>query len=251
MNLHQNQILSVCHLETSLHLYVWYFPQLCFGGYTQHGFQFDCILGEMETMTFYSLDELNAELWKRMEAENCVNFAKLSYSRRDLFEKEEKDALLPLPETQYEYLVRKKVTVGPDFSFTFDSVHYSMPRKYLKKQLKIRAGATKIYCDMMDELLRLSRENMTKYTKKLKYYARLRILFIDDFCISRYSEDGIKILYHLLKSRADLHYPTVFNTQYEPSEWSKWLSDDPGCFGKLDGIRRRLTTGFTVEIVKL
>jgi len=107
------------------------------------------------------------------------------------------------------------------------------------------------YCDMMDELLLLSRGDMTKYSKKLKYYSRLRILFIDDFCISRYSEDGIKILYHLLKSRADLHYPTVFNTQYDPSEWGKWLSDDPGCFGKLDGIRRRLTTGFTVEIVKL
>ena len=107
------------------------------------------------------------------------------------------------------------------------------------------------YCDMMDELLRLSSENMTKYTKKLKYYSKLRILFIDDFCISRYSEDGIKILYHLLKSRADLHYPTVFNTQYEPSEWGKRLSDDPDCFGKLDGIRRRLTTGFTIEIVKL
>ena len=107
------------------------------------------------------------------------------------------------------------------------------------------------YCDMMDELLRLSREDMSKYSKKLKYYSRLRILFIDDFCISRYSEDGIKILYHLLKSRADLHYPTVFNTQYEPSEWGKRLSDDPDCFGKLDGIRRRLTTGFTIEIVKL
>ena len=103
------------------------------------------ILVEMEAMTFYSLDELNVELWKRMEAENRVNFAKLSYSRRELFEKEEKDALLPLPETQYEYLVRKKVTVGLDFSFTFDSVHYSMPRKYLKKQLEIRAGTTKIY----------------------------------------------------------------------------------------------------------
>lgn len=107
------------------------------------------------------------------------------------------------------------------------------------------------YCDIMDELLLLSRKDMTKYSKKLKYYSRLRVLFIDDFCISRYSEDGIKILYHLLKSRADLHYPTVFNTQYDPSEWGKWLSDDPGCFGKMDGIRRRLTTGFTVEIVKL
>ena len=28
------------------------------------------------------------------------------------------------------------------------------------------------------------------------YYARIQILFIDDFAISRYSEDGIKILYH-------------------------------------------------------
>jgi aspartyl/asparaginyl-tRNA synthetase len=54
-------------------------------------------------------------------------------------------ALLPLPETPYEYLVRKIVTVSPDFSFAYDSVHYSMPRKYLRKQLEIRAGETKIY----------------------------------------------------------------------------------------------------------
>ena len=107
------------------------------------------------------------------------------------------------------------------------------------------------YCDMMDELLKLLNKDLAKYMKRLKYYSRLQLLFIDDFGISRYFEDGIKILYHLLKSRADLHYPTVFNTQYEPSEWGKCLSDDPECFGKLDGIRRRLTTGFTVEIVKL
>ena len=103
------------------------------------------ILVEMEEMTFYSLEELNTVLWGKMERENHVNFDKLSYSRRDLFEKEEKDALLPLPETQYEYLERKTVTVSPDFSFVYDSVHYSMPRKYLKKQLEIRAGASKIY----------------------------------------------------------------------------------------------------------
>ena len=122
------------------------------------------ILVEMEGMTFYSLDELNAELWKRMEAENRINFAKLNYSRRDLYEKEEKDALLPLPETQYEYLVRKKVTVGPDFSFTFDSVHYSMPRKYLKKQLEIRAGSNKIY--VYNDSGDLVRTHERSYTSK-------------------------------------------------------------------------------------
>ena len=103
------------------------------------------ILVEMEEMTFYTLDEFNAVLWEKMERENNANFSKLTYSRRDLFEKEEKDSMLPLPATQFEYLERKTVTVAQDFSFTYDQVHYSMPRKYLKKQLEVRAGATKIY----------------------------------------------------------------------------------------------------------
>ena len=48
------------------------------------------------------------------------------------------------------------------------------------------------YCDLLDELLVLSRrDDLDKYRKKLKYYARIQILFIDDFAISRYSEDGI------------------------------------------------------------
>lgn len=122
------------------------------------------ILVEMEEMTFYSLDELNAELWKRMEQENRENFQGLSYSRRDLFESEEKDALLPLPDTQYEYLERKSVKVGPDFSFTFDKVHYSMPRKYLKKTLEIRAGAKKIY--VYNENGDLVRTHDRSYTPK-------------------------------------------------------------------------------------
>ena len=108
------------------------------------------------------------------------------------------------------------------------------------------------YCDLLDELLILvQKQELEKYRKRLKYYSKIRILFIDDFCISRYSEEGIKILYHLLKTRDDLGYPTVFTSQHAPNEWGQQLSDDPQCFGKLDGIRRRLTSGYTVEIVKL
>lgn len=108
------------------------------------------------------------------------------------------------------------------------------------------------YCDLMDELLNLSRQNdLSRYRKRLKYYARIQILFIDDFGISRYSEDGIKILYHLLKTRSDLGTSTMFTTQYEPSEWGKHLSDEQECYGKLDGIRRRLASGFTVAIERV
>ena len=56
-----------------------------------------------------------------------------------------------------------------------------------------------------DELIVLNRQkDLNRYRKRIKYYARIQLLFIDDFAISRYSEEGIKILYHLLKLRDDL-----------------------------------------------
>ena len=48
----------------------------------------------------------------------------------------------------------------------------------------------------------------------------------------------------------DLGTSTLFSCQYSPHEWGNTLSYEPECYGKLDGIRRRLTTGFTVLIEK-
>lgn len=107
------------------------------------------------------------------------------------------------------------------------------------------------YSDLLDELIILNRqEDLTRYRKRIKYYAKIQLLFIDDFAISRYSEEGMKILYHLIKMKADLGTSTLFTSQYSPDEWGKYLSDEKECYGKLDGIRRRLTTGFTVLIEK-
>ena len=107
------------------------------------------------------------------------------------------------------------------------------------------------YSDLLDELIILNRQgDLSRYRKRIKYYAKIQLLFIDDFAISRYSEEGMKILYHLIKMRADLRTSTLFTSQYSPDEWGKYLSDEKECYGKLDGIRRRLTTGFTVLIEK-
>ena len=96
-------------------------------------------------MFFYSLDDLNRVLMEKVAAENRKPFEGLSYSRYDLFTTEEKETLLPLPPSRFEYLERKTVKVAQDFSFTFDKVHYSMPRKYLRQELEIRAGEKEIY----------------------------------------------------------------------------------------------------------
>lgn len=107
------------------------------------------------------------------------------------------------------------------------------------------------YCELLDELIMLNRlENLKKYRNRLRYYAKIQLLFIDDFAINRYSEEGMNILYHLIKMRTDLGTSTLFSSQYAPDEWGDYLSDEPKCYGKLDGIRRRLTTGFTVLIEK-
>lgn len=107
------------------------------------------------------------------------------------------------------------------------------------------------YCELLDELIMLNRKgDLNKYRKRLKYYAKIQLLFIDDFAISRYPEEGMNILYQLIKMRADLGTSTLFSSQYAPDEWGDYLSDEPKCYGKLDGIRRRLTTGFTVLIEK-
>ena len=107
------------------------------------------------------------------------------------------------------------------------------------------------YSDLLDELIILNRqEDLSRYRKRIKYYAKIQLLFIDDFAISRYSEEGMKILYHLIKMKADFGTSPLFTSQYSPDEWGKYLSDEKECYGKLDGIRRRLTTGFTILIEK-
>ncbi len=89
-------------------------------------------------------------LWKKYNAAGTVNGRRpLSYRQFC---------------RRYEYLERKKVKVGQDFSFTFDKVHYSMPRKYLKKTLEVRAGATKIY--VYNENGDLVRTHDRSYTPK-------------------------------------------------------------------------------------
>lgn len=107
------------------------------------------------------------------------------------------------------------------------------------------------YCDLLDELIALNRrDDYSKYRSRMRYYSRIQLLFIDDFAISKYPEEGIKILYHLLKLRDDLGKPTLFTCQYSPDEWGNKLSYEPECYGKLDGIRRRLTSGYTILIEK-
>ena len=93
-------------------------------------------------------------------------------------------------------------------------------------------------------------KDLRRYRKRVKYYARIQLLFIDDFDMSRYTERCTKILYKLMRLWVDLETSIFFNCQYAPNEWINQVSDVKECYGKFDVIRRRLTMGFIVLIEK-
>ncbi|HKM08527.1 MAG: IS21 family transposase [Sphaerochaeta sp.] len=100
---------------------------------TQH------ILVEMQEMVFYSLADLNAELWKRLAVMNAAPFTAKPSSRLEMFNSQEREMLLPLPGTDYEYLERKEVRVYQDFHIRFDKSFYSIPERFVKQKVEVRA----------------------------------------------------------------------------------------------------------------
>lgn len=48
------------------------------------------------------------------------------------------------------------------------------------------------------------------------------------------------------KLREDNFKSTVYTAHYSPCEWERKPSENDSCYGKLDGIRRRITKGYTV-----
>ena len=122
------------------------------------------ILVEMNEMKFFSLEELNEELWKRMDARNAENFKNKTYSRKDLYERDEKAVLKPLPSRMFAPLEKRKATVSKaDLTVTFDGVHYTMTKKDKGKKVEVRASLDTVYIYLDDESNTLLRSYPRSY----------------------------------------------------------------------------------------
>jgi hypothetical protein len=93
---------------------------------------------DLEENRYFSMEQFNKELWKKLEELNRGNFKKKNYSRYDLW-KEEKLELMPLPSVPYEYMERKMAKVSADFHIRFDNAYYSVDKAFLHKNVMIAA----------------------------------------------------------------------------------------------------------------
>ena len=95
---------------------------------------------DLEEHRYFSLEQFNRDLLKKVDALNHENFKKKDISRYDLWE-EERHELMPLPSEPYQYLERRTAKVSGDFHVRFDNAYYSVDKTYLHKSVMITASA--------------------------------------------------------------------------------------------------------------
>jgi len=98
------------------------------------------ILFPIRNMTFFSIDELNIEIRKKLAIHNRTNFQDRDCSRLDLFIKTEKQLLRPLPSQHFLMREYKWVTVNLSGHVKLgeDKHYYSVPAELVGKKVEMQ-----------------------------------------------------------------------------------------------------------------
>ena len=102
------------------------------------------ILAALRNRKFFTFQELNKAIHKKLEEFNAKPFQKMKGSRLSAFIEEEKDFLMPLPASPYETAVWSTATIQPDYLITVGNCKYSVPYEFIGKKVDIRAAEKSI-----------------------------------------------------------------------------------------------------------
>ncbi len=98
---------------------------------------------------FTSLAQPNSALMDKVLEINARPFQKREGSRDEVFIRQEKPLLVPLPGKPYEMATRKTATVNFNYHVAFDGSWYSAPFSYVKREVEVCAtkSAVWVVCD--------------------------------------------------------------------------------------------------------
>ena len=104
------------------------------------------IYAPLRNQVFYSLYELNQAIKQLQEVHNDQPFQNRETSRKELFNQQEKDKLLPLASERYEIKEYKTLTVSPNSYVRLQENHnyYSVPYRYIGKKVKLVYSSSKV-----------------------------------------------------------------------------------------------------------
>ena len=98
-------------------------------------------IAPLRNQLFTSLRQLNEALLEKVREINARPFQKREGSRDEVFVRQEKPLLIPLPGKPYEMVTRKVVTVNFNYHVSFDGCWYSVPFEFVKRTVAVVATA--------------------------------------------------------------------------------------------------------------
>ena len=105
------------------------------------------ILARLRNETFFSLGALNGRIAELLEDVNARKMRVYGASRNELFERLEKNALLPLPQDRFTYAEWKTVKVNRlDYHVDVEGHYYSAPHTMVGEVVEARITATRSSC---------------------------------------------------------------------------------------------------------
>lgn len=102
------------------------------------------ILARLRRRRFFGLDELNRAIQPLLAELNRRPFKRLPGSRQSAFETLDRPALKPLPPTRYEFAEWKRAVVGIDYHVELGRHYYSVPYRYARQPVDVRATAATV-----------------------------------------------------------------------------------------------------------
>jgi hypothetical protein len=101
-------------------------------------------LAPLRNQTFFSIEEINKAIEEEVNKLVVRTFQKMEGNRQILFEKIDKPALMPLPNSSYEYADWKEAKVGFDYHVEYDRSYYSVSHLFISQSCRVRASSKTI-----------------------------------------------------------------------------------------------------------
>jgi len=113
------------------------------------------ILARLRTESFFSIADLNQALRTGSDRLNDEEMKAYGTSRRHRFEETEAPALRTLPAQSWTFTTFARRRVGPNYHITFEYNHYSLPSRWIGREVMVKATCALISIHLFetDELL--------------------------------------------------------------------------------------------------
>lgn len=102
------------------------------------------VLARLRHQTFFSIDELNQRIFELLDVLNAKPMRRYNASRAELFNRLDKPAMKPLPNSRFVFGEWKHAKVHIDYHVELNKHRYSVPFRYVGESVELRFTSTTV-----------------------------------------------------------------------------------------------------------